>query len=112
MLSVLEAKVDPSKTRIGTVVIGYYNLVLQCDLCLYKNEHLYVRLPEWRILPEEKRRLAFFPTKDVSDTFQEKILGMVQDMLEITVDKAIAIKKDYFDRRKELTKQKNKLTLS
>src|SRR5690606_32760054 len=112
MLDVIEAKIDPTKTRIGTVVVSYYDLALNCDICVYNTERVWIRLPEWWQSREEKKRLAFWPMRDLSNSFQESIVSKVFNLLNLNLEEAIKIKKAYFKKRKELTSEKNKFILN
>lgn len=110
-INVVEAKMSVSKFRIAEVLINYHGLGLFLDVCLYKNEKLWVKMPEIWLNKTSKRRFCFWFTKEDSDKCQEIILNKVFDMLELDVEKAIAERQRYFEQRKKLTEEKNNITL-
>lgn len=111
MTDVLEAEISVSKRRIGRVVINHEGLIVCCDICLYKDQKLWIRMPEIWLDNEKKLRLVFWETQQISDEKQEIILNKVLDILDLDIEKAKKLKKDFFTERKELTKQENKFTL-
>lgn len=112
MLDVLSFEMKPTLDRIGVVIVSYYDLVILCDLCVYKDEKLWVRMPELWINKDTKKSFVSWKNKIISDEFQSQILKKVFDMVGITVEKAVKIRKDFFTRRKEMTEMKNKFTLN
>lgn len=112
MFNVLEAAIWPTSTRIGTVIVKYYNLVLCCDICLYKDQHLWIRMPEMWITKEKKIRFVYWQNEQESKEFQAYVLKKVFDMLDLSVDKAVSFRQVFFRHRKELTNKKTKLTLN
>lgn len=112
---VIEARVAVNKRRIGTVTLNQGGLMIYCDICLYKDEKLWIRMPEYWVNEETKIRFAFWETKELSDQKQDFILKKVFDMIGLDVPRAVEEKKAYRDmqtKKKELTKQENKLTLN
>lgn len=110
-IHVVEAKMSVNKFRIAEVLVNFHGLGLYLDVCLYKDEKLWVRMPEIWIKRTDKRRFAFWFSREDSDKCQEIILNKVFDMLELNVDKAIAERKRFFDQRKKLTEEENNITL-
>ena len=101
MIEILEAKIKPHKGRIAIVGIKYYDLVIKCDICLYKYEKLYIRLPEiWKTL-DTKLQMVFWPDRSKSEEFQKTVLNKVFDKIGLTLENAIEIKKNFY--RKEKT---------
>jgi len=115
LTEVLEAKVCVTKRRIGMATIKHGRLIVYCDICLYKDSHVWVRMPEFWSNGETKIHHTKWESKKVSDEEQVSILNKVFDMLDWNLEKCIQLRNDYFakmrDDRKELTKQENKLTL-
>ena len=58
MIEVVKAKLSPNETRIAEAHIKYFGLTLICDICLYKNESLWIRMPELWVTPESKKRFV------------------------------------------------------
>ncbi len=111
MYQVLEAKILPALNRIGIVKVKYYDMVFICDICVYKKSHIWLRMPEYWPNPNHKKKALSWESKQVSDRFQESVLNRVFDMLELDLSKALQIRKDFFNRKKTLTKQKGKSIL-
>jgi hypothetical protein len=111
MTEVLLVEVKPSAFRIGTVFLRYYDLSMSCDICLFKNERLWIRLPEMWISQTKKISFVRWIDKGHSDNFQKLILSKVFDMVGLTLESAIEMKDEFFRKRKKLTQQKNKFTL-
>lgn len=112
MTQVLHAELAPTNRRVGIVVINHEGLTVCCEICVYKYEKLWIRMPEFWVNPTTKKRLVYWDSQQLSDEKQVFILKKVFDMLEWDLDTAVKIKRDFFNQRKELTKQENKLTLN
>jgi hypothetical protein len=104
MIDVLKAEVKVNDTRIGIVDVMYYDLVVYCDICLYKNENLWIRMPEVWLTPERKKRFNSWPQKCKSDHFQNVVLKKVFDMIGLTLEIAIEKRKEFINKKR---KQKN-----
>lgn len=111
MTEVLDAQISVTKKRIGTLLLNHEGLIVSCEICVYKDEKLWIRMPEIWTHKETKCRLAFWESKELSDQKQEIILNKVFAMLDLNLEKAIELRKNFFTTRKELTKQENKFTL-
>jgi len=112
MLEVLHAEINPTSTRLGIVVIRYYELVVYCEICVYKEQNLWVRMPEIWTTTEFKRRLVYWENQKLSDLYQVIILKKVFDLIGLNLEEGIRIKREFLIKRKELTREKNKLTLN
>jgi hypothetical protein len=108
---VLSAEISVTQRRIGRVTINHEGLIVCCEICVYNDEKLWIRMPEFWPNKQNKIRLAFWESKELSDQKQELILKKVFDMLDLNVEKAVQLRKDFFTTRKELTKQENNSTL-
>lgn len=106
MIEVLKVELKPDKIRIGRLKIKYYDLTIFCDLCLYKDEKLWVRMPEMWRNKEEKIHFLFWENPEKSDEFQKVVLNKVFETLGLTVEAAVKMRQDFFLRRKSLTKRK------
>lgn len=111
MINVFKVVEAPSATRIGYALVKYYDLTIRCDICLYKKDHFWVRMPEIWVSKTEKVRYNSWEKESDSSRFQDMVLKKVFDMIEWDIPKAVQIRKEYFRKRKELTKQINKITL-
>lgn len=112
MIEVIHVELKANKTRIGTVAVRYYGLIICCELCLYKNQNLWIRMPEMWTSKVNKRRMTYWEDKQISDQMQVLMLKQVADKTALTLEQAIEMKYHYFCRTKELTTDKNKLTLN
>lgn len=111
-LHVVEAKLAVNSFRIAEVLVKYHGLGLYLDVCLYKDEKLWVRMPEIWLHRTNKRKFGFWFEKADSDKCQEIILNKVFDMLGLDLDAAIKEKRDFFSHKNKLTLEENNITLS
>lgn len=109
---VLRPEIKVNTTRVGKALIRYGILEFDVDICVYKNERLWVRMPETWLDKERKKRLVWVVDKDKSDQFQLLVLKKVFDVIGLDLAVAIQKRDEFRAARKELTEQKNKLTLS
>lgn len=112
MYEVLKANLKPNTRRIASVLIKYYDLVMNCDICLYKNEKLWVRMPEVWMTPELKVKFAYWDGKEKSDQFQDYVLKKVFDMLGLDVAMAQKLKAEAYGKKKRMTRLNKTLTLN
>lgn len=96
MTEVLHAEIGVTKTCLGTVFISHEGLVIYCEICIYKNERLWIRMPEIWTSPQNKKRMCYWANKEISDEKQKLILGKVFDMLGLDLAKGIELRKNYF----------------
>lgn len=100
MIDVKSAEIAPNKLRIGFVIVTYYDLRLRCEICLYKDIRLWIRMPEIWLNDSVKKQYVFWDDNEKSDEFQKIILSKVFDLLGLSVEKAVAIKKEHNEKRK------------
>lgn len=112
MIEVLKVDMRTNGVRIGSVMLKYYQAIICCDLCLYKNQNFWIRMPEIWVTKTTKRQFVFWETRELSDAFQKEVLKKVFDVVPLTVEKAIEMRKDFFATRKKMTLNKNKTTLT
>lgn len=112
MIEVLRVDICPTAFRIGSVLVKYYEALICCDLCLYKDDNFWIRMPEIWVNKTTKRQFVFWESKDKSDEFQKEVLKKVFDMIPLTLEGAIQMRKDFFAKRKEMTLNKKKITLT
>jgi len=99
MIDVVKVEIRPSSFRLGIVIVSYYDLVLSCDLCIYKEEKLWIRMPEMWINHNEKKKFVWWQEKNFSDDFQNLVLKKVFDMVGLTLEQAIELRKDFFAKK-------------
>ena len=111
MTIVISAEICVDRLRLGRVLLNHHGLVFCADICLYKEERLWIRMPEYWTTPTNKFKIAYWESKELSDEKQHLILKKVFDILGLDLQKGLQLKRDFLTTRKELTKQENKLTL-
>ncbi len=111
-IKVVEARLAVNKFRIAEVLVNYYGLGLYLDICVYKDEKLWVRMPEIWLHRTEKRKFGFWFDKKDSDKCQEVILNKVFDMIGLDLESAMRERKNFFTNKKDLTEGKNNITFS
>jgi len=106
MFKVKNLHIKADKYRIGYLTVKYYDLDILCDLCLYKDESLWIRLPQiWRD-KQHKISFNFWCDKEKSDLFQKEVLQQVIQQTGVTVESAIAMIKEFHAKRKTMTNKK------
>jgi hypothetical protein len=61
-------------------------------------------MPEVWLTPEIKRSYAWWETREESEEFQKIILKKVFDMVGLTLDQAIQMRKDFYSERNKMTR--------
>lgn len=112
MIEVFNINLSPDWNRLGTLCVRYYDLAFCCQICVYKYEKLYIRMPEIWVNRETKKQFMWWPTKDESVKFQEMVLKKVFDMVGLTLETAVQMKKDFFASQKQMTNKRKEITLS
>ncbi len=112
MIDVVKIIEKPTTTRLGIVHVKYYELVLCCEYCIYKEEKLWIRMPEVWLTTEVKKSYVYWMEKDKSAEFQMCVLKKLFDMINLTLDSAKKIRADFFKKRKQVTIKKEKISLS
>ena len=90
-IEVLEFKKKVTAERLGILTIRYYNIVMKCDLVLYRNERLWIRMAEtWK--NETKRRFVWWNEPESSTIFQTTCLALLHEKFDMHLDAAIEMK--------------------
>lgn len=103
MIKLLKVVLKPKKHRLGLLYIKYYNLTIRCDLCLYKNEKLWVRMPEKWTNPENKKKFVFWENKDDSNAFQQIVLDQLHKKSKFNLQEAIELRKKFLEQKNDDT---------
>lgn len=111
-LKVIEVRLAVNTFRIAEVLVNFHGLGLYLDVCVYKDEKLWVRMPEIWLHRTTKRKFGFWFNKADSDKCQEIILNKVFDMIGLDLDTAIKEKHNFFASKNKLTAEENNITLS
>jgi hypothetical protein len=111
-IRVIEARMKVDRFKVAQVLVEYHGLGLYLDICLYKKEKLWVRMPEIWIGKKTKKRFGFWFDKNRSDAFQEIVLRKVNDMLGLDVERAIQELEQFAANTKKLTGKEKNINLS
>jgi len=112
MLSIHKIHKAQSPLRLALVKVRYYDLIISCDLCLYKREKLWIRMPEIWVTETKKKRFCWWPTPEISGGFQDLILTLVMKEMDLTLEKAIEMNKNFkLNKKKTRQKTQTKVTL-
>lgn len=105
MLEIFDVVLKPNASRIGHLNVRYHELVIKCDICLYKEEKLWIRMPE-KWTGDRKCRFVYWDGKEISDKYQELILNKVFDMVGLDLPKGLEIKRSYWQSKKKADNNK------
>ena len=102
MIQIVNFKEMPTRTRLAIVMVRYFDIIIRCDLCIYKDEHLWVRMPEeWK--GDTKYQYVFWEDKKRSDDFQQEVLTKIYENFGYDVAKAMDVREQLRKQRKEST---------
>ncbi len=105
MIEVVSVEKCPTRQSLAKVIIKYYDLTMYCELCMFKDQNLWIRMPEiWRT-KTYKQKYVWWGDDKVSSAFQVVVLKKVFDMLDLPLDATMKEVKDFFTIKKELTDQ-------
>lgn len=105
MFEIVDVQLKAQANRIGYVAVKYYDLLIQCDICVYKQEKLWIRFPE-RWIGKVKKRFVCWVNQEKSQEYQEKILCKVFDLTGLDMEKALKMKLDWYNEKKNADKNK------
>lgn len=111
MLKVLKAELISTDLRLGVVHVRYHDLTLMCDICLYKNQKLWIRMPEVWLTKSYKKRFAYWHDPLKSEEFQKDVIEQIFAMTGLTLPMAIGMRKNFVEKKKLMTKRFKKNTL-
>lgn len=101
MITIENIDIRPNKLRLATMLIKYYDILIKCDLVLFRKEKLWVRMPEVWITKEHKMRFVEWESKNKSDEFQESLLNKVFEMVGLDLEKAIELSQEFKKKKKK-----------
>jgi len=97
MIELVKVEFKPSSNRIAALQVRYYKALLMVDLCIYREERLWVRMPEmW--LGDQKIKFIHWEKED-SDIIQETVLKQLFEMVGFNLDSALKMKDEYFKKK-------------
>ena len=99
MLQVMHVEIKPNDSRLGIVNLKYHDLWIKCDICLWKDQKLWIRFPEtWS--RGVKLRHCYWESKEISDKHQQLVLKKVFDMIGLDLEQALILKKAFYNHKK------------
>lgn len=108
MIEISDVVFHVNRMRLGHLKVKYYDLTIKCDLCLYKNQKLWVRMPEiW--IGNHKHNFIYWESKEKSRESQDIILNKVFDLTGFTLEKAIKLKNEWTAIKKKADKNKQNI---
>jgi hypothetical protein len=91
MLHVMKYELKPTYTRIGYITVRYYDIIIRCSVCVFKNERIFIRMPEM-FLKTKKFPFVAWISKEKSDKFQEEMLRYLKVNAGLDLPKAVKLK--------------------
>ncbi len=99
MIDVEMFKISLNAGRIAAIHVRYHDCLLMCDLCLYKREKLWIRMPE-RWTGVHKIRYIYWDSKEISDKFQNRVLEIIRDKYKFDLPDAVKLLVNHVDAKK------------
>ena len=99
MIEIVDCGISVDITRIGFVMVKYNDLIISCDICVYKQQKIWIRLPEMWISETQKRRFLYWPSEEKSNDFQKEVLSKLEDLLGLNLPVAKRILSDWHRKR-------------
>jgi hypothetical protein len=92
MLTVLRFDKKINGDAVGVVTVRYYDLIMNCQVVIYRSQKLWVRMPERWV---NGRKFPYVKWLDVqaSDHFQNFVIKKLFDKYNFDLDAALLIKK-------------------
>lgn len=108
MIEISDVVFKANATRVGFLKVKYYDLIIKCDICLYKNEKLWIRMPEtW--VQDKKKNYAYWESKEKSNINQEIILKKLSDLMGFSLEIAIELKRKWLASKKSADNNKENI---
>lgn len=105
MLEIFDVVMKTNDTRLGHLKVRYYDLFVRCDICMYKEEKLYIRFPEYWVIGN-KFRYVYWDGRETSDKYQKIILDKLLELIGLDFDKALELKRKYWSEKKNADNNK------
>lgn len=91
-VEILELSINPTRRRIATLSIKYYDLVLRCELVVHHaTKSPWVRMPERWFNPDQKFQYCYWLDVDHSNNFQKVVLKLIFDRYNLDAHKIIEL---------------------
>ena len=90
-VEVLDFRQKVRGVNVGTLYVKYHNLLIKCDLCVYKYSQVWVRMPEVWFTKDKKTSFCRWPNQQISDDFQKEVLKKTFAKYDLDTEKVIAL---------------------
>ena len=107
MIELINFEISPTKKRVGSAIVKYYDLYIFCDVCVYKREKLWIKMPEFWFTETKKTRFVYWGNQKRSDEFQNQVLQLILEKHGFDILKGIEEMKNEFSRRKKDKNEKS-----
>ncbi len=104
MIEVPCAAILVNRVRLGYVDVLYHELLIRCDICLFEDKKLWIKMPE-KWIKGRKYRFVYWPTKEKSDEVQQIVLNKVFDMLGLDLPLAIQLRDNWKAKKEKDSKE-------
>jgi Holliday junction resolvase RusA-like endonuclease len=108
MIKIIKLGIEPKPFRIGWVNVQYHDIVIRCSICVFKEEKIYIRMPEM-FVKDEKLPYVFWQSKKDSDNFQKEVLKALKLSIGLDLKKAVELKREGHEKKKEGDKNKKSI---
>jgi hypothetical protein len=87
-IEVVDFETHPTKTQLACILVRYEKLMLRCELVYHVGaKKAWVRMPEIWKTQTFKKKYAYWPTKELSDEFQEAVLKIIFEKYDLNIEK-------------------------
>lgn len=107
MIKIISWHLEPTAKRIGKLIIQYHNLLIPCELVLFKKkneEKLWIRMPETWFNHSQRTRHCYWINDIESQKFQQEVLSMMQSDYNFGLSQAKDIHAEYTVLRRQKKK--------
>jgi len=103
MIEITKINMGPNARRLGQIHVKYFDIILKLEVCLYKDEKLWVRMPEIWINASTRKRYTYFDNPDKSQEFQNQVLSQFIEKTGLNLESAIEMRKSGMKKRDKIT---------
>lgn len=101
MIEVVSVEKNTTRQCLARVIVKYYDLTIYCELCMFKDESLWIRMPEiWRT-KTYKQKYVWWDDKVKSDDFQNVVLKKVFETIGLPIHTKMHVIKEFFTNKKK-----------
>jgi hypothetical protein len=100
MIEVLNYEIKPTPMRLGWINVRYHDILIRCSICVFKDEKLFVRMPEM-FLKERKMQFVSWISRKHSNAFQNQMLEYLKEKEGLDLAKAVILKAQGQEKKKK-----------